>query len=879
MSTHKCELCEKVFKQKGDLTKHKNRASPCISLNKLKDLASGKSKLNITTALNKCLNILRDDGNVIGEDALHIISYFLIIALMEPRLEELDMYNETYYDFSICNINKDKLFNVLKFTNLIKTDPRDHYAYLNNLWYIILSKHPNTKDIFKEDKSFGINKEDVLTDILKTLTELDFKNIDSDILGDCYEEVIKNTLLQGDGQFFTPPFIKDIVVSLVDPQVFDDGTIETVYDPAMGTGGFLLTCMKYIRDKAKIKNIKLDWNQITSVGLGGREVIEKTFQFAKANCLVYSGQIFTTLDLDDSIRNPIIQKYDCIVENCPYGIKGLSYAKIAKKKEEQELRDEYLPIVSNSAVPLFIQATIYMLKTNGRAGIVIPNGQELFSKSTDLLNVRTFLMKTCDLKEVIYFNEKSFKKTSIKVCVLYFVKKTDGKDIITIKQKFNKKDEEEFDNRTYEYNDVHNTTSVKFYDYEQKTNSKKLLLDVPIDVIVNNNYSLNYKDYLEKKKEEYNNNVVVKTLGEVCDIDKNVKKHPTEYGRLNGKYKFHTGGLRTDLYVDECDIDELYIIQNRTNGSGKCNLFIDKNFSLAKQTMVYIAKNRNEITTKYVYYYLNANINILENGFIGANHKNISHEYLSNVPIPIPSLENQKEIVSYLDFIYEKCNKTSNEKIDELKRLNEFCLNNQRIFGDNVMKTLGEVCEFKNGKGIKKENLIDGEYPVIGGGQKPMGSHNEYNTNENVILCSSSGAYAGYISKYNTKVWASDCFSIKPSDGSINNDYLYYILKLLFQDKIYKSQTGTAQPHVYSKNLEKLKIPVPSLETQKTIIDYCESNNNLIKQLENEIEQNRKQANIFLSSIVKKVKQDDILQETNNDSENIESENEKVIVI
>ena len=79
MSTHKCELCEKVFKQKGDLTKHKNRASPCISLNKLKDLTSGKSKLNITTALNKCLNILRDNGNVIGEDALHIISYFLII--------------------------------------------------------------------------------------------------------------------------------------------------------------------------------------------------------------------------------------------------------------------------------------------------------------------------------------------------------------------------------------------------------------------------------------------------------------------------------------------------------------------------------------------------------------------------------------------------------------------------------------------------------------------------------------------------------------------------------------------------------------------------------------------------------------------------------
>jgi type I restriction enzyme S subunit len=186
------------------------------------------------------------------------------------------------------------------------------------------------------------------------------------------------------------------------------------------------------------------------------------------------------------------------------------------------------------------------------------------------------------------------------------------------------------------------------------------------------------------------------------------------------------------------------------------------------------------------------------------------------------------------------------------------------------MKTLGDECEFKNGKGIKKENLINGEYPVIGGGQKPMGLHNKYNTNENVILCSSSGAYAGYISKYDKKVWASDCFSIKPKSNLINNNYLYFTLKLFLQDKIYKSQTGTAQPHIYSKNLEKLKISVPSLEKQKEIIEYCESNNNLIKQLENEIEQNKIQANLFLSSIVKKVKieQDELSDEESNSETN-----------
>ena len=209
-----------------------------------------------------------------------------------------------------------------------------------------------------------------------------------------------------------------------------------------------------------------------------------------------------------------------------------------------------------------------------------------------------------------------------------------------------------------------------------------------------------------------------------------------------------------------------------------------------------------------------------------------------------------------MDFIYEKANKTTNEKIVELKQMSEFCLNNQRIFGDNVLKKLGEVCDFQNGRGIKKDTLIEGEYPVIGGGQKPMGFHNQYNTNENTILCSSSGAYAGFISKYNMNVWASDCFKIIPKNGEIDNNYLYYLLKT-FQDKIYLLQTGTAQPHIYSKDLFDLKIPIPSLERQKEIVAYCEFNDALIKKLVMEIEKNKKEAKQFLKNAVRSQSQEE----------------------
>tara|TARA_Y100000780_G_C13695839_1_gene422051 strand:+ start:8780 stop:11293 length:2514 start_codon:yes stop_codon:yes gene_type:complete len=149
------------------------------------------------------------------------------------------------------------------------------------------------------------------------------------------------------------------------------------------------------------------------------------------------------------------------------------------------------------------------------------------------------------------------------------------------------------------------------------------------------------------------------------------------------------------------------------------------------------------------------------------------------------------------------------------------------------IKELEEVCEFKNGKNITKKDLIKGAYPVIGGGKKPMGYHNKYNCDENTIVCSSSGAYAGYINKYSNKIWASDCMSITPNNTKIlNENYLWNYLKSI-QYKIYNLQSGSGQPHVYSRDLKKLKIPVPPLEIQETIIKEIEKIEPIIENLKN----------------------------------------------
>jgi restriction endonuclease S subunit len=95
---------------------------------------------------------------------------------------------------------------------------------------------------------------------------------------------------------------------------------------------------------------------------------------------------------------------------------------------------------------------------------------------------------------------------------------------------------------------------------------------------------------------------------------------------------------------------------------------------------------------------------------------------------------------------------------------------------------------------------------------------------------------------------------------------------------------ATTIDYVSMSKLRDMALQLPSLEKQKEIIEYCESNNNLIKQLENEIEQNKIQANLFLSSIVKKVVMkvddvnDDIEDETESEYEIISYKNKNYIL-
>lgn len=585
-------------------------------------------KDTLINVFNNCLNVLRDCEALTGEKALRNLTYLFTLKLIEPRID--NGINLSEYQFTIPSHYEDldtfkKMLSYAKFSNLSKINETEIKPYVQYLWDDILSEHSFIKQVFLKNRMFDIQHSSTFVKLFKLLN-IDLKGTDYDVLGDAYEELLKD-IMQGRvlGQFFTPPEIKKIMMGLINPKIHDDGTIESCCDPTMGTGGFLISYLQAIESDANNRNIDIKWDNVVK-NIYGKEIERDTYQLAAANLLISSGYSYD-IELGDSLRSPIKRKFDIVLANPPFGISGLNYDEFPIDVQYSE----YLPFKSKNAVSLFIQVIIDILNINGRCAVVVPNGKELFSKTVEYVNVRKYLMKSCDLQKIIHVANE-FKNTSISTCILYFIKLTDK--VVNIDKKKRVK---------YEFIDGHATKNIEFYDND------KLLTSVDINTIVANNYSLNYKNYIVNKQQEFKYDY--KKLGELCDFLPKSKRNAS-YGDNIGLYPFFTSSY-CEKRCNEYDYeDECLIIGT----GGKANIKYSSKFSCSADNFVIKIKN---ILCKYVYYYLFNNIHILQDGFVGTALQHISKDYVSNIKIPIPTVECQREII-------EQC-EADDKLIEQLK--------------------------------------------------------------------------------------------------------------------------------------------------------------------------------------------------------------------
>jgi type I restriction enzyme S subunit len=863
---------KKPYAHKSLLTKLKK------STQTTEDIDKNIQEENLDFIVKKCHNYLYSNGAIVGSKAQNDIMKLLILKIInilyttnedfKNKLDDKikiirsnnliikdfsDRYNNNYdliqvsivkkkieytikkyddYNKYIANINELLIHNPDDIINVWKTFIDDYMCKL-------LPDIYNTSDnIFNAKKGYDIKELIRIINYVKITNN--FMNNFASFNGDIHESFLKyqgNKNSKELGQYFTPRLLikaildecglKELITNI-------EKSNPTIYDPCMGTGGLL--CFTYNNCDNKIKND----------GLYGCEIEFDTIKFGVASIMISTNEYNSNIkNCNSLIENPYLfenKKFDIIFTNPPFGTKNNykqlninfdEYKKNNYKESIIKFEDIY-PIYTNKGTYLFVQNIIYSLADNGIACIVLPDGEMMKSNNDNSLKIRKFILDNAKIIKIINVNGGIFMNTSIKTKVLIIQKgnydnyncEVDFLDIINIDDKI----------------------TVKHLE------TKKI------------NENLHFSSSIDEEDEiNYSKDIEIKTIGEICTFLPKSKRHAS-YGKVKGKYPFYTSSKNCNKYCDEYDYeDECLIIGT----GGTANIKYCCKFSCSADN--FVIKINTGYSPKYIYYYILINIEILQTGFIGVGIQHISKEYLNNIKMPIPSIEKQNEIVKYLDFIYEKANKTSNEKITELKQLNEFCLSNQKIFGENVVKELGKITTYKSGKRLPLGHLLQNNktpYPYIRItdidknsislnnikyiSQETKDIINKYiiTTNDIYITIAGTTGLVGIIpNELDGANLTENAVRINiVNKNEILQKYLVYDIHYNQPEELKTKTIGAAIPKLSIERLMTLQIPVPSIECQKKIVEYCEYNDTLIKQLEKEIENNKKQAELFMKN-------------------------------
>lgn len=290
----------------------------------------------------------------------------------------------------------------------------------------------------------------------------------------------------------------------------------------------------------------------------------------------------------------------------------------------------------------------------------------------------------------------------------------------------------------------------------------------------------------------------------------------------DGVYPFFTCDPTT-LRINDWAYDTEAVLLAGNNASGNYTAkYYKGKFNAYQRVYIIETADAKRLNIRYLCYAMNQQLQLLKTMSSGSTTKFLTLGMLHGLDIPLPVIEEQNSIVAILsayDDLIENNQKQIKLLEEAAQRLYKEWFIDLRFPGhettpiiDGIPEgwtegTLVDLAVFKRGKTITKGQVNEGNVPVVAGGLEPAYYHDTPNTDAPVITVSGSGANAGFTRMYYTKVWASDCSYI---DVSVTHDiaWIYCFLK---ENKasIDSMQKGAAQPHVYAKDLNAMKVVVP----------------------------------------------------------------------
>lgn len=329
--------------------------------------------------------------------------------------EVIKLVQEILENHKINKLQKDKVLLVLAI-NLLRNSNLVSYKKLSNLTELDYKNDAVKNEINWwlgkiEDKKIDKNYVDLLN--------ISIPNI-SDILGLVYQSLSTEGSKAEGGSYYTP---KKVVDEIIDSYVQKN---HLVLDPCCGSGQFLLSVARKVKDPTKI------W---------GFDIDEKAVRLARLNLIlhfsnvdfephIYHKNTLTEINSSDLFSENNIPRFDVIATNPPWGVHF-------SKNETHELQDLFPEIKSGEAFSYFIQKGLELLKEDGVLSFILPEAILNIKTHRD---IRDTLVNKTTIKKVKYLN-RVFKNVFTPVIRL---------DVINKKPHSTNKITAEKDGSTYE---------------------------------------------------------------------------------------------------------------------------------------------------------------------------------------------------------------------------------------------------------------------------------------------------------------------------------------------------------------------------------------------------------------------------------------------
>lgn len=226
-----------------------------------------------------------------------------------------------------------------------------------------------------------------------------------DLLGAAYEYLIKyfaDSAGKKGGEFYTPAEVVRLLVRLVKPQAGN-----TIYDPTVGSGGFLIQSHQYVEEQGQDPN---------DLALYGQESNGTVWSICNMNMILHNLSRFTiengdTLEDPKILDNGQIRKFDRVLANPPF---SQNYSRASLKFTNRF--PVFCPETGKKADLMFVQHMISSLKSDGRMATIMPHGV-LFRGGKEKL-IRELFINNDVIEAIISLPSGLFYGTSIPACVL-----------------------------------------------------------------------------------------------------------------------------------------------------------------------------------------------------------------------------------------------------------------------------------------------------------------------------------------------------------------------------------------------------------------------------------------------------------------------------